>query len=539
MQETVVVDRNKYDAHCHISNVVDTTTQAVCDHFQGQNVPTAVLQGKYVSRRLLYMKQRNTSKRDKPHHATYLDASACHALPVSVALYHSMRLIPTLTAWTDVALLAHEVTDKLHLPIRLNYLMEALLTPSFNYYLDYERLETYGDAVLKFITSTYVYVMYPNYHEGQMHGRRKKMLSNKALCRLARTLDLPHFITSLSFRKKQWRPYGCLYDFEASVVQEQTHRLADKQLADVVEAILGASCLHQPVEQALHAMLALGVPMPDVSQWSDFVTHTLPCLQQLPDYVLQHLKLSRVESILGYTFTNKAYLLEALTHSTAFSSLTACYQRLEFLGDAVLEYLLIDYIVQRYPTSPPGTLTAVKSACASNGTLAAIACELGLHKALVHNAEALVKLFASYAASLEAVDERKGQFWFDVNEPKVLADMLEALFGAVFVDSNYNVASVVGMFDRLMRTFLDTYIDLDTLRHKSEDVLFRGLQRLGCTQAKIWSEVDGVVHVGRLTVHEQHIVQVQAVGGKEARKKVCEEYFKLHRIDHLATLCTC
>ncbi|KKY13695.1 putative dicer-like protein 2 [Diplodia seriata] len=77
------------------------------------------------------------------------------------------------------------------------------------------------------------------------------------------------------------------------------------------------------------------------------------------------LYLERVEEIIGYTFKNKHLLLEALTHPS-FSSYreaaSSSYQRLEYLGDAVLDYILSRRLyAHRKPPPPPSTTTAANA----------------------------------------------------------------------------------------------------------------------------------------------------------------------------------
>ncbi|KAL0000763.1 hypothetical protein SO802_014544 [Lithocarpus litseifolius] len=97
-----------------------------------------------------------------------------------------------------------------------------------------------------------------------------------------------------------------------------------------------------------------------------------------------------VEEILSYRFKDKSLLEEALTHSSynngeSFKS----YQRLEFVGDAVLGLALSNYVFLAYPNLEPGQLSSLRAANISTKKLARVAVRHGLHRFIRHNAPPL------------------------------------------------------------------------------------------------------------------------------------------------------
>ncbi|KAF9176905.1 Dicer-like protein 2, partial [Haplosporangium sp. Z 27] len=68
-------------------------------------------------------------------------------------------------------------------------------------------------------------------------------------------------------------------------------------------------------------------------------------------------KIQRVEETLGYEFSDKGLLLEAICHGVP-ESLSLTFQRLEFLGDAVLEYVVTEHYLRKYPEMPMEDLRA-------------------------------------------------------------------------------------------------------------------------------------------------------------------------------------
>ena len=70
------------------------------------------------------------------------------------------------------------------------------------------------------------------------------------------------------------------------------------------------------------------------------------------------------EEVIGYRFRDRSYLLQAFSHASYYPNrLTDCYQRLEFLGDAVLDYLITRHLFEDSRQHSPGTLTDLRYVC--------------------------------------------------------------------------------------------------------------------------------------------------------------------------------
>lgn len=123
------------------------------------------------------------------------------------------------------------------------------------------------------------------------------------------------------------------------------------------------------------------------------------------------------------SFKNSALLITALTHRSALneqiSSSQESNERLEFLGDAVLELATTEFLFAKLPQEPEGKLTAYRSALVKTTTLAEVATELGLGE----------KLYLSKGE--EATGGRQNG--------SLLADTMEAVLGALYLDQGYSV----------------------------------------------------------------------------------------------------
>ena len=126
---------------------------------------------------------------------------------------------------------------------------------------------------------------------------------------------------------------------------------------------------------------------------------------------------------IGYTFQKKDLLEEALTHSSYAneSGLLNFNERLEFLGDAVLELITSEKLYAEYPDLAEGQLTRLRSQLVCKNSLSIWAEETGLHK-LIRLGKSLIKNGATQS---------------------VAADAAEAVFGAVFLDNGYESAKIV------------------------------------------------------------------------------------------------
>jgi len=127
-------------------------------------------------------------------------------------------------------------------------------------------------------------------------------------------------------------------------------------------------------------------------------------------------------------FKNKSLLVCALTHRSALNepaqSGTAAKEsneRLEFLGDAVLELATTNFLYNKRPSDPEGKLTAYRSALVRTETLAATATELGLNKQM-------------YLSKGEEAGGGRENI-------SLLADLMEAVIGAIYLDQGFKVVT--------------------------------------------------------------------------------------------------
>ena len=147
---------------------------------------------------------------------------------------------------------------------------------------------------------------------------------------------------------------------------------------------------------------------------------------------------NNLEEVLGFRFNNKALLTEALTHSSYGNEHNMPYnERLEFLGDAVIELLMSQYLYLNQNISE-GQMTKKR---------AQSVCE-----------EALVKYASKIKLSDYILLGHGEELSNGRQRPAIIADCFEALFGAVYLDQGYFVA--FELFEKLVIPYLDLLNDI-------------------------------------------------------------------------------
>ncbi|MCX7823336.1 MAG: ribonuclease III [Syntrophobacterales bacterium] len=159
----------------------------------------------------------------------------------------------------------------------------------------------------------------------------------------------------------------------------------------------------------------------------------------------------KLEETIGYTFKNKNLLIEALTHrSFAYeqgNSTVKDNERLEFLGDAVLELAISHYLWHLYPHYTEGELSRLRSAIVREEELARLAERLHLGDYLI----------------LGKGEEHTG----GRKKPSILSGAIEAVMGAIYLDGGWE--SVMRFVEANFLPFLEALSNKDPLRELDRD----------------------------------------------------------------------
>ncbi len=155
------------------------------------------------------------------------------------------------------------------------------------------------------------------------------------------------------------------------------------------------------------------------------------------------------EELIGYKFKDPMLLVRALTHTSYANELKingyGHYERLEFLGDAVLELVTSDYIYNNYPNLPEGKLSKLRASIVCEFSLSKDARQINLQKYIL----------------LGKGEEMTGGRQKD----SIIADVMEAIIGAIYLDAGFDTAA------HHIQKFILSDIDNKQLFYDSKTIL--------------------------------------------------------------------
>ncbi|KAJ9548492.1 hypothetical protein OSB04_021035 [Centaurea solstitialis] len=312
----------------------------------------------------------------------------------------SFYLLPSLMHRLESLMLASQLRQEIT-AVLLTCVSRARLGSHYdlrcNESFSMERLELLGDSVLKYAVSCDLYLKNPTKHEGQLSSKRSWQVCNSTLYELGIDRRLQGYIRDSAFDPTRWT-----------------------------------------AQRAIRCMKWLGVTCElDESRIDEAVRiaslHTLtPKLNVIES----------LESKLGYEFQVKGLLLEAITHaSDQEQGAGYCYQRLEFLGDSVLDLLITWYLYEKHKDIDPGELTDLRSASVNNENFAYAAVRRNLHPHLQYRSGYLQSQIAEYEkfVATSSTDTNSLQ---TKKSPKYC--------GAILLDTKLNIGEVWRIFEPLL-----------------------------------------------------------------------------------------
>ncbi|KAH6911557.1 hypothetical protein BKA70DRAFT_1185253 [Coprinopsis sp. MPI-PUGE-AT-0042] len=456
-------------------------------------------------------------------------------------------LLPSVLRWLSIHLTMTSLRDKLFMETPLSVipsasLANAMIAPASGERQNYQRLETLGDTVLKFVTGLQLFAEYPVWHEGYLTRKKDHAVSNVRLAKEDIRLHLYRWIIRDRMLGKKWKPkYGVVDSLtspteersptpvqaavqvaeapiDSMIVEEGGSKLIDnarerkkkkkkrqqkkalstKVLADVVESLIGAAYLHGGFDLGYECIkfFDLGV------KWQPIETRLSGILARVLDESDLQIppQIADVEAMFGYTFNKKILLIEALTHASYQDDTgTISYERLEFIGDSVLDMIVTDYLY-RAPGKEysPGHIHLRRSSVVNGHFLAYICLSLRwensaimpqpvaandeeesfslsanstfvprtsshetyLWQCLLHSSDHVLddlnNTFTRYQNRKEEIREALETSsifpWAALTRlqaPKFFSDIIESIIGAAYIDSRGNMDVIRGILRRI------------------------------------------------------------------------------------------
>ncbi|KAK5174894.1 Dicer-like protein 2 [Saxophila tyrrhenica] len=405
--------------------------------------------------------------------------------------------VPSIMHRVDLALTAQRMQDEVLPEVcfdNVDLLVQATCAPSANEVFDYNRLEFLGDTILKFYTVRQVSGEHLNWPERYLTLEEHRLVSNATLCKAAERLGLDRFINTKGLASARWRPDYLDTPKDRTEVQRE---VSSKILADVVEALIGAGYVDGGEQKAFSCLRTL---LPE-GHW---YPHADPISAMLEKVLTMDVPSVRpLEELIGHSFKRPALLLEAITHASFPHNTGLSYERLEFLGDAVLDMLIAPKLFEHPRKLPEWTMSRYHDAIA-NGKFLSYCClafsteeksydaalpttatgrGVGLQETVrtIHLYDFLrcgaqvsqVKRQAegAFRQARETIDNalHNGEEypWPEImalEAPKFFSDMIESVLGAIYLDSEGDLAACERFLQKLgvaaiLKRMLDDHVE--------------------------------------------------------------------------------
>ncbi|KAB8298252.1 hypothetical protein EYC80_001985 [Monilinia laxa] len=520
-----------------------------------KNNKQPVIEATYISLRRNLLDEFDGAEVESPKKCfVILEPLKVSPLPTTVVAM--AYLLPAIVHRVESYLIALEATDLLHLDIRPDLALEAVTKDSDNSEEhgeeqtnfqrgmgnNYERLEFLGDCFLKMATSISLYGLNPDSDEFRYHVDRMCLICNKNLFNTAQKLGLYKFIRSAAFNRRAWYPEGLELLRGKAATAPNTHKLGDKSIADVCEAMIGAALLsHHETKSMDNAVRAVTEVVNSDNHkalvWSDYYKlYEKPKYQVSVATAAQIDLAKQVEAKHPYHFKHPRLVRSAFIHPAYLFSYEhiPSYQRLEFLGDSLLDMACVNFLFHNYPDKDPQWLTEHKMAMVSNQFLGALSVALGFHRHMLTLDSQVQKIIADYVFDIsealiqakadakragKAEDDYAPDYWTTVRQPpKCLPDMVEAFIGAIFVDSEYNYEEVEKFFDMHIKWYFKDMSVYDSYANKHPTTFLTNFlqKNMGCEEwAPVSREIPGEdgrknVVVCGIIVHNKVVSTFQA-----------------------------
>lgn len=342
--------------------------------------------------------------------------------------------------------------------ISILLLQLAFTARSASLKFNYELLETLGDSFLKFVVTQFLYESHPDNHEGILTGMRAKLVSNTNLDYLGKEKSLQKYIISK-------------YLAVLSRNNEEIEHPA-KRIADVVEALIAVFLLLGGIESALKFLLWIGIPI-----YKGNTTNTISNTKSLRKPV----DISLLEKDLNYKFKDWRFANTARIHASCRNT-SECFQRLEFLGDAVLDFLVSKFFFAKYCEDlNPHLLSALRSEVGKyifhlsifilsylliiiillvcNSNFAEAATLHNLDNYILYNVSIFKDQIREYKKFVKRIAflNNEEKFYESILNPapKIIADVLESLAAAVFLDSGNSLDITWSVFENILKKQLN------------------------------------------------------------------------------------
>jgi dsRNA-specific ribonuclease len=223
--------------------------------------------------------------------------------------------------------------------------------------------------------------------------------SNQRLCNCANVTGIVNFILLAPLSRAEWKPCGLRYLKQAEIEDDDNLRLttpSDKVCADVIESLIGIIFLRHGINVSMSVACELGISFnygdaDDTITWSDLSVDST-----LIDFAASFLGVEK--------FQSPQLLVEATTHQSCLHKPVPSYQRLEWIGDAVLCLAIREWLFRFDANLTVPRLVVLETTLECNESLAFLGFKEGLCKFIDHRDSRLPNRFETFQRDLEKME---------------------------------------------------------------------------------------------------------------------------------------
>ncbi|KAJ3217191.1 hypothetical protein HDU67_008320 [Dinochytrium kinnereticum] len=423
----------------------------------------------------------SVKERPVDHQVIHLIPEVARVLPFAVDVLLTIHCLPSIMFRVASYALIDDLRHRLNLKgFSIPLMLEACTATTANEEYNYERLETLGDSFLKFAVSADLFMTYSNSSEGELSVLRNGKVSNQNLCRIAMDEGLSGFLILNPFRPNDFVVPAMALDSSGYIYREK-RIISTKRHADFIEALLGCAVVGAGTEAARLLMQQMGL------------VGEITILRERIDIPITELQtslqtnLSKLYQRLNYVFKYRCIAIEAITHPSYLGSITPSYERLEFLGDAIMDYLVMRFFFEKNSDYTSENLSDLRGATVNNEAFCQMSVSLGLEQLLLHSDKKLEEDITSYLKySKTDIGTANDIANFFVEGPKALGDIFEALVAAVFIDSGCSLEDTWNVFSPIIIKYAERVAEPDVINKSPIRRMHEFFQKKGFRSRDVW-----------------------------------------------------
>jgi dsRNA-specific ribonuclease len=429
-------------------------------------------------------------------------------LPLS-AFYLSYYLFRYIFA-LDERLMIYKMKLKFGLNKVDDELLKEALTLPYNTAKNYQRLEILGDAVLKWVVTLYLFLK-NDASEAVLSKFRYRLVRNKHLTAVAVKNSLYESFIHRQFSPTSYNPPG----YKTPEKRFETKTFNDKCMADVLEAVLGAIYLssNYQVDQCITFLTRVGA-IKEVKFFNLDKYYKSPFndLRTVKKFIPRLEVLNTILNRVGSKVNHPSVYLEALTHVSDLKNNFKSFQRLEFVGDALIDLFVTKYLFLNNPNTAPGLISPARATIVNFFVLGRFAYELKLPRIVIHFNQVIPKAVEKYYQNnsnlFGRIDSFSGpELWLELmkdrhHPPKLFSDLFESFMAAMLIDNNLNYELVESFLNQILTKVYEKFGKPEEfIGRMPKQIVYEHISMNGCLSLYEWSmAIQGT----RCYIHKKH-----------------------------------